>query len=137
MRYKKPTAAECVDLLNDAEVLYATARGITARQMDAEARAKAWRLHKQTGAVARVRSLCDASIGASVVLSGYTCTPQVGPIVASAARHEGARFATRVERHDLSDAPIGVRVTFLGWTEEQLRKMERDARDAALALGSR
>lgn len=136
MRYKRPTDAECVDILNDAEVLYATARGLTARQLDNEARAKAWRLHKQTGAIARVRGLCDASIGASVVLSGYTRTPQVGPIVASAGRHEGARFATRIERHDLTDVPIGVRVTFLGWTDEQLRKMERDARDAALALGS-
>jgi hypothetical protein len=132
MRYKRPTDAECVDILDDEEVLFldrARARldGLNPalrrvreraamRRYNRMARRKAWRLHKEGGPAGQLHSLTvDHCIGASVLLRGYTSTRQVAPIAASVAQQTTARFRCKVERHDLSDAPIGVRVTLTGF----------------------
>lgn len=114
MRYKRPTDAECVDILSDHETLYMIATRATDRMINRRARRKAWEAHCAAGPLAQVRSLVLGEIGASVLLRGYTSSKQVSVIMADAKRHEGARFASKVERHELSDEILGVRVTYLG-----------------------
>jgi hypothetical protein len=121
MRYKRPPASALTDYLEEPEFLAMVARRATAREMDARARSNAWKAHRETGPSGRISWLCECEPGASVLLSGYTSTKQTSPIVAAVATREerlngqAPRLAQRVERHDLTDVVIGVRVTFLGF----------------------
>jgi hypothetical protein len=132
MRYKRPTDAECVDILDDNEVMLLNLRrkrfngGNPAMQAAREqaarrlfnhlARRKAWREHRERGPAGQLQSLTiDHVIGGSVLLRGYTHSRQVAPIAAHVSRLTTARFKCSVERHDLSGEPIGVRVTLVGF----------------------
>jgi hypothetical protein len=117
MKYRRPSDADMAEYIDHDEYQLMRARGATDRDFNQRASSNAWAQHKMLGAVGRIRALCEAEPGAYVVLPEYRRTPQVSQMVAAAARRERAKFASRVERHDLTDEPIGVRVTFLGFVD--------------------
>lgn len=128
MRYRKPPIGALAYYLDDNEADLMLARGATDREMNQRARSNAWKAHREHGPAGRISWLCECEPGTSVLLSGYTRTNQTSPIVAAvASREERIRqqtpyFASRIERHDLSGEVIGVRVTFLGFSSQELQK---------------
>jgi len=125
MRYRKPPIGALADYLDDNEADLMLARGATDREMNQRARSNAWKAHREHGPAGRIGWLCECAPGASELLRGYTSTKQTSAIVASVADREGRiegrepRFSQRIERHDLSDEILGVRVTFLGFSSQE------------------
>ena len=124
MAYRKPADNELADYISQDEHdavslrLRRSPERVLTRELNQRARRNAWMQHRHTGPVGRIRALCESQPGAFTVLREYCRTTDVSQMVAAASRHERARFASRVERHDLSDEVIGVRVTFLGFDNE-------------------
>lgn len=100
-------------MLTDVEFKFC---GDSERAAIARGRAKAWEEHRATGPVGRLRSLCQGTVGASIVLEGYTRSGQISAIVKGVSIDEGAHLQCRVERSLLDGEIIGVRVTLVGFT---------------------
>ncbi len=112
MRYQLPTDEEAMDLLDDEEIhLYPTERLAIAK-----GRAKAWAAYRASGPTGQLRELALGSIGDSILLTGYTQSSQIGPLLASVSLSEGVQFRCKLERSLVDDSVAGVRVTLVAFT---------------------
>ncbi len=113
MKYRIPTDEEALDLLSDTEIhLYKNERAAIER-----GRAKARELHRMNGPTGQLRELtAGAVIDSYAILTGYTKSSQVSPMVTAVSLSEGVQFTCSLERSLIDGSTIGVRVTLVAFT---------------------
>ncbi len=112
MKYQIPTDDEALDLLDDEEIhLYRPERLAIAK-----GRAKAWAAYRASGPTGQLRELALGSIDDSIVLTSYTQSSQLGPLLAAVSLSEGVQFRCKLERSLVDGSIIGVRVTLVKFT---------------------
>jgi hypothetical protein len=112
MKYQIPQDGECIDLLTDAE--YDACRNET--EALRKGRAKAWKLHRETGVTGQLRDLAQGALDDSVLFLGYTRSAQLSSMIAPVAADEGVQFRCSLERSLVDGSVIGVRVTLVAFT---------------------